>query len=287
MTPPNLITVGGNLREGYMQLQPNTMLHVDELTNERRTNPIDVDGTGLRKVWFYTADGELYHIRKGTPFLSMTRGDDNPLFYRIDDAFAELTTDGNFQPTPEEAERALGSYSTVHTNLTELRLQGNEAEWRYLAVQTKKKHGLKFEEEKLARRVFGDDTFDLNMEMFRDAGITESKIYVLNPNYVKQQASERPVGRASWLDYFNIDSYFNASDRNIYNNSRVRGVRRGLIREADALENGVPSAPEKMDISDCYNTLLANETKAAAALDNTRAAGLSKILTDYLSTRKK
>ncbi len=280
MTPPNLITVGGNLREGYMQLQPNTMLHVDELTNERRTNPIDVDGTDLRTVSFYTPDGQLYSVRQGTPMLSMTRGDVNPVLTRVDDAFTELTTtNGNFQLTPEEAERALKSYSTIHVVLEQLRLKGDNAEWQYLVVPTKKEPGLRYEEEKLARRVFGDDTFDLNMEMFREARINESRIYVLNRNYVRQHAGERSLGRASWLSSFSGDSSFYAYDRNIYSSSRVRGVRRELIREADAIENVVPSAPEEIKTPTEEDIFEASRSYVSEYCQSSWAADLKKLFT--------
>ncbi len=245
MTPQNLITVTGNLRDGYKQLQPGTMRHVDELTDERRTNPIDAEGTDLRKVWLYTADGELYSVRNCVPTLAMTRGDVNPVLYRIDDALAQLTTTGNFRPNREEIERALMSHYTVQVDLTKLRLKSGNDEWQYLVIPTKRNHGLRKEEEKLARRFFGEATFAENMEMFRDAGIDESKIYVLAPSYVREHASESPVGRASWLYNFDINSYFDASGRDIDGNYRVRGVRRE-IREADALKNQVPSVPQEM-----------------------------------------
>ncbi|MBS3121014.1 hypothetical protein J4420_04825 [Candidatus Woesearchaeota archaeon] len=44
----SLESITKNLRDGYKQLQPGTMLHVDELMNERQTN------AELRTQWFYT-----------------------------------------------------------------------------------------------------------------------------------------------------------------------------------------------------------------------------------------
>ncbi len=196
MSKLTLTTVTGDLRETCSQLQPGSIRHVDELTDERRADPIDADGTDLRHVWLYTADGQLYSLRNGVPTLSMTRGDVNPVLNRIDDAVEQLTTSGNFQPDAEEVDQALNSYSTVHTDLTELRLRGDHLEWQYLPVSTVKRHKLRYEEEKLARRVFGDTTFAENMAMFREAGITESRIYLLAPTYVKEQVSESSLARA-------------------------------------------------------------------------------------------
>ena len=102
MTRLNLTTITGDLRDTCGQFRPGSIRHVDELTDERRTNPIDADGTDLRRVWLHTADGHLYSVRNGVPTLSMTRRNVNPLFNRIDDAVEQLTATGNFQPNPEK-----------------------------------------------------------------------------------------------------------------------------------------------------------------------------------------
>ncbi len=227
MTQQNLITVRDYLRDAYKQLQPGTILHVDELTNERRTDPIDADGTDLRKVSLCTADGELYSIRNGVPTLSMTRGDVNPVLRRIDDAFDQLTSArGNFRPSREEVEQALGSNDAVHVDLTKLRLQEDYFGGQYLIIPTKKEHGLRPEEEKLAWRVFGEATFKENMEMFREAGISESRIYILTPAYVRRHASESALGRLSYLDTFNVHSNFIADGQGINYRSHLRGYAR-------------------------------------------------------------
>ena len=280
MIPANLVTISGNVREIVPQLDITTMLHVDELTNERRTNPIDADGTDLRKVWLYTPDGELYSVRNGVPTLSMTRGGVNPFLNRIDDAYDQLTKTGNFRPNAEEMSRALGEYSTVHNDLTKLRLQGNDDEWRFLVVPTKKNHGLRFEEEKLARRVFGDTTFRDNLEMFREAGITESRIYVLAPAYVCQHAGKNPVGRAAWLYNLNSNSDFNASGRDINNHDRSRGVRREeVFPEGNAPENTALLAPDGITSAGVDEIIAYSTDFVPAILRNQFELGLrSKLL---------
>ncbi len=222
MTLENVV---GHLKEGYKQLQPGTMLHVDQLMNERRSN------ADLCNQWFYTADGEVYLLDGAlkTPALAITREAHNPILQNIDDAFEQLAKKQNYHPSQTDIQQALVAPETVLIALPNLRLRGNEAEWRYLAINTTPaKYGkLNDEERKLAERVYGQgDDFAQNMKMLKEAKIGETKIYVLNPDYVRQHAEEGTVARASWLYNFYNYSSFDASDRDFNNLNRVRGVRR-------------------------------------------------------------
>lgn len=44
-------------------------------------------------------------------------------------------------------------------------------------------------------------------------------------------------------------------------------------------------APQQITLDDCYQRILANPAPAAAALNDTRAVGLLRILTEYLATK--
>ena len=232
-----LETIVGDIRV-YAQLQPSTMLHVDELMKERRTN------RELRDQTFYTADGELYFLQGRTPTLAITREKDNLLLRHLDDAFTQLKIAKNYRHDVQEAQQSIGAPETVLIDLTKLRLQGDDAEWRYLGILTTQYDKLQPEEQKLAERVYGQgDEFGLSMAMLKEAGISETKIYVLDPAYVREEAAQGPLGRASWLSNFTVDSDFNASVRFVYYSYRLRGVRLG-VPEGDAPENGVvPPAP--------------------------------------------
>jgi len=276
-----LESITGTLRDGSRQLQPGTMLHVGELMKERRTNPITPEGDDLRTQWFYTADGQVYVMNGKNPQLAMTRGSANPLLQEatIYTYCHQLLNDKNYRPTTEEVQRVLEAPDTVLINLSELRLSGNDKEWRYLAIDTSKYKKLNDEERKFAERVYGQgDDFRANMKMLKEANIAQTKIYVLSPDYVQEHAQESALGRASWLLNFNYNSNFSAGGRNISNSNRVRGVRREVIAVGDAVKNEVPS---KINLVGCYDTLLKDEKGAVAALDDIRAAGLSRILARY------
>ena len=227
MTPSPLETIVGDIR-AYAQLQPGTMLHVDQLMKERRTNP------SLREQGFYTADGELYFLqgKKKTPTLAITREKDNLVLRHLDDAFTQLTTTGNYRPNVQEAQQSIDAPETVLIDVTKLRLRGDDTERRYLVISTTKYDKLRPEERTLAERVYGQgDEFGLSMAQLKKAGISETRIDVLNPAYVQKEAEQGPLGRASWLGNFTCDSYFDAYGRDVDDSNRLRGVRRESVGE--------------------------------------------------------
>ena len=233
----SLETITGNLRDGYKQLQPGTMLHVDELMNERRTNH------DLRDLGIYTADGEVYSLdgARKTPTLRITRELRNPVLLRIDDAFGQLTRKGNYSVLPHDFEQVLAAPETVRIALPRLRLQGDNKEWRYLEIRTedgfiKTEDGYEpaKKEEKKVKERFGYTSENLAMLHDSPQKITETLIFFLNPDYVRKHAKEGAIARASWLGSFDGVSQFNAYDRGISNYDRVRGVRRGVVAEGVA-----------------------------------------------------
>ena len=270
----------GNLPEAYALVDPETMLHSDELQLERLTN------RELRNLSFYTADGNLYDVHEGKARLSITRRDHNSVLRNINDAFAQLTSSGNYHPKREEALEAIAAESTVSIDLTQLRLQGDGKEWGYLAIPTQNYGTLSPEERKLAERVHGSgDAFVHVMKMLADANIKETRVYVLNPEYVQKEAQEGPLGRASWLYGFVNYSYFDAFVRGIYDYYRLRGVRR---RVASVSEPGAHSVRDEAEnrCTGAYATLLANPEQARAALDDATASGLLALVSQYYSGKQ-
>ena len=227
-----LANIVGNLCAGYKQIEAGTMLHSDALQAER------IDNVSLRNISFYTADGNIYYMKDGVPHLAMTREKDNPVLLHIDDAFDGLIKTGNYRPSREDVASALASEHTIDIDLTSLHLQGNDAEWRYLSISPQEYNSLNAEKRKIAERVHGSgNAFARAMKMLADAGIRETKIYVLNPEYVRENAKDAAIGRASWLNNIDFNSYFYADGRGINNGNRLRGVRRrASVSEPVALQ---------------------------------------------------
>ncbi len=243
MTIDNLVNILGNLQTAHNASVPGTLRHVDQLMTERQTN------FSLRSLGFYTPDGNLYFMDGEIPKLAMTREADNLVLRHLNDevnsSYNQLTETGNFFPDPREAEQAIKASATEVFDLTQLQLKKHDAEFSYLAISTTQYDELNPEQRRLAERVYGKgDDFVANMTMLKEAHIDNTKIFVLNPDYVQEHAKGSPIGRASWLNIFSNDSVFIANDRDVYINVRVRGVRREVVAEGGAAKiEAVPSAP--------------------------------------------
>ena len=229
----SLETITGNLKDAYKLVEPATMLHVDQLMNERRTNP------ELQTLGFYTADGQLYFLagEEKTPSLAMTRQPHNLVLRHINDAFTQLVETGNYHPDVAEAQQAIAASDTVIIDLTKLRLEKQNDDFSALVISTTKYDTeLNTEERKLAEHVYEQgDNFVANMQILSDAGISETRVYVLNPKYVQKEARKGAIGRASWLGDFSYYSRFNANGRSVSSHGALRGVRRVSVSEPEGV----------------------------------------------------
>ena len=239
----SLEIITGNLNEAYKQIQSGTMQHVDELQAAKVTD------LSLRDQSFYTADYNQYALRgkKQVPTLGIARERHNLILRNIDEASRQLTQGNNYRPSVEEAEqvfRARGKNGTVLVDLTKLELERYDSEVGYFEIGTSPReyNSLNPEQKKLAERVEGKGaTFTAVMKMLKNFGVASTRIYVLNPNYVREYAAKGPIGRAAWLGCYDND--FSLIAGNLLNLSgAARGVR-CVVAVGDAEKNGVPSAP--------------------------------------------
>ncbi|MDP3734650.1 MAG: hypothetical protein Q8R37_05465 [Nanoarchaeota archaeon] len=288
-----LENVAGNLL-AYKELEPGTFQHVDQLTTERRTNH------ELRSRCFYTADGELYTVQGKKQLWAITRESQNLVLQDIDQAYRQLTGQGNYFPDTEAAQSSLKHADTVVIDLKGLKLVKNNDRYGHVVVNPKDVKRLNSQQKMAAQRIYGPDeeNFGLNMEMFADAGKTPS-IFVLMPGYVQGALREKDttfLARASWLYDFYYYSTFFAIDRYVYYRNALRGVRLGSAEASQhgshersdlsgAAKNKVPSVPQEITPTICYETLLADRDSAVAAMDDMIASGLSKLVADYLAIK--
>ena len=242
-----LETIVGNLRKGYAQLQPGTMLHADQLMAEQ------VKDASLRNRDFHVADGPLYSLegKKRTPTLWLTREPNNLVLRHLNDkvnsSYEQLVNVymRDYCPNPEEAREAMQAQDTLRIDLTQLHLQGDSVIWQYLEISTTKYKKLKLEERKLVERFYGQGkAFATAMNILKESGIDSTKVYVLNSGYVQKEATECPIGRAAWRNNFENCANSSAYDYSVDDRSRVRGVRRESVGEMSA-----GHAPEKRDRS--------------------------------------
>ena len=230
-----LENVVGNLKV-YSQLEKGTFQHGDQLQAERLEKPESQD------QWFYTADGHGYFLREdGGIDWAITREDENLVLRHIDDevdsSYHKLVNERNYRPDNAEAQAAKDTKSTVVVDMGKLRLSGDEKEFRYLQIRpkdgfikTEDGYQSPNEEEQKAMTRLGYTSQTLKLMHDSHLKIRESKIHVLNPEYVAEEAPKDPehnsLWRASWLLNFNDDSLFFALSRSVYYGFSLRGVRR-------------------------------------------------------------
>ncbi len=250
--PPPIEIVRGDLLKAYNQLQPGTLLHVDELMNARRK---DVQ---IQKYQFYTPDGQIYYTHNEIPYLAITREANNPLFRHLADGFENgvmtssywddnnsyyqlvVRHNKNYQPDGSEAWNAMRAKDTVTIDLSQLRLQeitpGGHSSHFSLNIDTQKyQTQLNSEERKFVERIYGSGT-DLteNMAMLADAHISQTSISVLDPRFVRRYATKTCDNyvfiRDSWLHNFspNLSQFWalNYQDSNIYTTVTLAGARK-------------------------------------------------------------
>ncbi len=248
-----LENITGNLLE-YKQLEPGTFQHVDQLTTERRTNH------GLRSTWFHTADGELYTVQKNEHLWAITREPQNLVLQNIDEAYRKLIGQGNYFPDAEAAESSLKHKDSVVVDSKGLKLVKDNDQYGYFVVDPKALKKLNSQQRKAAQRIYGPDeeNFGLNMEMFAEAGKTPY-VFVLLQDYVQSELrsnDKKFLGRASWLDDFNLSSGFFAFVRNVYDRVALRGVPR-VVTEGDAPKNDVVLPPSQKTATPTMEKILA------------------------------
>ena len=224
----NLINPQGRLIDIAKLVDLNTVQHASEIQKDRLT---DKD---LRSMWFWTSDFPLYTMNKDEVVLNMATCENNLLFKNIDDAVAQLREKNNYFPKSEDVSSVVSGHNTLPIALNGLNLQKHGSEWSYFEIDTKK-YGktLNSLQKIFAERVHGKgEDFEKVMEMLAKEGkISTTKIYTLNPEYVKNTLKNNNVeslARGGFLYIFSGYSNFDASNWDVDGNGRrLRGVSSG------------------------------------------------------------
>ncbi len=252
----NLENVTGTLL-AYKELEPGTFQHVDQITTERRT------GFGFGDQLFHTADGELYTVQKKGHLWAITREPQNLVLQNIDEAYRQLTGQGNYFPNAEAAKASLEHKDSVVVDLEGLELvkDYDHDQQGHFAVDPKKTERLNSEQRRAAQRIYGPDeeNFGLNMEMFAEARITPY-VFVLRPDYVQSMLrsnDKRFLAQSSSLGCF---FYSGANSRDVKSHIVLRGIRKIASGDApkvagkqppsersETTVNEVPSVPQETE----------------------------------------
>jgi hypothetical protein len=192
---------------------------------ERTRGWIQSQRTLVKLRAFYTNNFGLYalenqdapgvHNETGEAYLYFGGRENNPIFGNLEEACRQLTLTGNYVPSTDNAVTAKGS--ALRVRLADLNLQEHNDELSYYEIDTSNYNLLNPAQRALAEAVHGSgEQFGNVMKMLREAGISKTRIYVLNPKYVQKHAKEHDICRACWLDNFNGGSFFGAYVRSAY-----------------------------------------------------------------------
>jgi hypothetical protein len=212
--------VQGPLNQTLPKMKPGTIQHSAQICKLRLTNE------ELRKSWFWTADSALYVLENGEPVLYFGGIDTNLIFQNIDNAYKHLTTTGNYVPSDADVQKVLVAVkvgSVMRIELSVLGLTRLDDTYSYFEICKT----LNPTQRAFAERVYGaGDDFVQYMELLSKSKIVSTRVYVLNPIYVKTALrSVKAIARACWLNDFDYYSYFIALKYIVYiDNGRVFGV---------------------------------------------------------------
>ena len=276
-----LETIVGTLSDAVRKLRKGTFQTSAEITTERRTNE------DLRDCWFWTAnigvyehneDGSLsYYIGDRTAFNTLAAKN-------IDEFCTQLSSNGNYNLADNQRKslkKLAEQGHAVKVNPDELRLQWEEKEWQYFEIDTRDYSSLTKSQRALAEMVYGaGQKFDKNMEGLAKGGISTTRIYVLNPEYVRSNVENgSAVARAGRLDGFGDSSDFSAGERYASNQRALRGVP---VKSPKATrgENAIP------DYKGMYQAMIANPAEAARHLTRKTATGVLSVLNAFYNPRK-
>lgn len=225
-------TIPGDLR-AVAQLEEGTLQHWDELSRDQ------IADESLRNRGFYVADFPLYTAAGGKPTLYLARHTaEHPnnlvlvhLFDPENSSYGQLIQTGNFRPNPDEAQAVLDAVDTLKMEMSGLRLSGDDTVYRSLRVRTKDgfvgvgedRYQRPSEvEQALIQRVGYTEEF-LAVLGSKSHNVGETRVFLLNPDYVAAEVGELFVGRAAWRSYFYDSADSDAYVHDVNNHSALRG----------------------------------------------------------------
>jgi len=208
----SLISIFGNLRNAYrgIKIQPDSsMCHINQLMQERARDDRMCDQQ------IYAADGLIFFLEGNTPKVAITREQTNPVLQNLEEACQKLSSTGIYRLRPKEVTKSLRDHETVILELSQLpicsileRYDTKDPLFGYVKVSTNDYHNYTNPElHKLLHRVQGQGRGRVRaMKKLSEAGIKETKIYLLKPEYVVEKAKNGPFAMIWWLNNFRFNS---------------------------------------------------------------------------------
>ena len=246
-----------------------------ELTTAR------VDDPQLRNKWFWTGDNPLYQRQGDSPILTFTG---YPLVLKnLDDAIPQLREGHKFMPSPQELTKAR-EQALMEIDLSQLRLEGS-GEYGFVVINTTDYSALNPEEQKLVSIPFGrGEQLRTNMEMLANAGIRQTRAYVLTPEYVLDSVEgDGGLARLCRLGSFDYSSGFDAGGWDV---DGPDGWFRGVLKSAAGAQTSESKLVQEYGTEEFLAYARSHPEEVARAMAPEDLAGLTKIIHTYATTKQ-
>ena len=223
----------GPLAETYGLFNPLTINTGAEISADR------IRIKELRSTWFYVANASLATKRAGKLLLGISgRTAFNVVFGTdTEKTCQELRNTGYIHLNPVKRDLILrleqqGEVTFIDPN--DLKLEGEDAEYRQFSIRPKS-----YERNiTIARLPFihaGYGSGDMLRQVMNNLDtnrITKTTIFAMNPDHAAENVKDDEIiARASWLDYFDDVSFFDASVCVV----NLRGALRGVLNPAEGV----------------------------------------------------
>lgn len=181
----------GRLLDAAKQTDLNTIAQAYDIQKSRLYNP------SLRQIHCWTTDTILYSVEECKCILYISGKKNNPIFKDIEtltNAVTKLTQKGHYFPKKEDIDAIIESESSLKIDIHRLQLK-NDIRGSYFDIYTADKDSdevnnyntLHRSQRLLAEKIYGTQKdFKNIMKTLNDSGIKKTKIYVLNPYYIRK-----------------------------------------------------------------------------------------------------
>jgi len=226
-----IITLHGALLNTANKLDPLTIQHARDILKDSQIDE------SLLKKGFWTGDFPLYTLENNEVVLYLANRENNLIFKDLKTSMPQLMKNHNYFPKDSDIKNVIKSSSTLKTKLSDLELKEYLNEWTYYTVYTASREQNKEKnydtlnplQRLLAEKIYGvGENFSKTMLLYNSkANIRALVVYVLNPNYVKENLDNKIKGlaRVAYLNNYESGSEFKAGRWGV---DRVNRYIRGM-----------------------------------------------------------
>ncbi|MCK5611381.1 hypothetical protein KAR91_56445 [Candidatus Pacearchaeota archaeon] len=275
MAIDDLATMPFPLSKASEQIDLKSIQHAQEIVAERKRNIALCSGNYL------TADFSIYLLEEKDVTIRIGNGGICSMFNGDSEkAVSQFQKGKNCIAAKQKIQDVLLFENTTSIRLSELELKDTEDERSCFDIIPSNCYDLNRSQRKLAEIIYGSgDNFKKSMESLDESGVNRTSIYVLNPNYARNNLDDQSgILRLCVLYGYGTGSSFDAAKGDI-KDERILLRGRRFVGEKD-----------RQKISDFYKLLKSNPraTKVAAdCLYDDIAPQMGLINALYLSSKHK